>query len=144
MEYDNTDRGAAFPPRQNQKLIYQGSGQFGEKEVKLVFISDISQNSVPYTEVYQKVGVIFKNKYKEPTDNKPHFTGKIESVEKEIACWKTTKQDTGMEYLQWKIKEPQEKDLSSIDDDIPFGKELDRMAKEQEEESKNDSTKITW
>ena len=131
MEYDNTDRGAAFPPRNTQKLILQGNGQFGSKEVKLVFVSDTSKNGKDFIEVYQKIGCVFENTFKDPSDKKPHFTGKLEAPVKEIACWRMNKAETNLDYMQWKIKESFAKD---DDDDIPFGKDLDRMAEEVEEE----------
>jgi len=137
MEYDNNNRGAVFPPRNNQKLILQGNAEMDNKPFKVIIVSDESKSGNKYLEVYEKVGVLFTNSYKEPDDNKPHYTGELDKYDKRIAGWKQSKGD--MEYLAFRITDPLEnevvnttmKDLTPADlgdEEVPFGKELDEMA----------------
>ena len=135
MEYDNNNRGATFPPRPKQKMLFQGNGEIDNKPHKFVVVADESRDGKPFKEVYVKAGAIFNNSYKEPNDKKPHYTGKLEMFEKRIACWKQTKGD--MNYLSFRITEPQE-NVSELDDEIPFGKELDKMADDLKKEEKKD------
>tara|TARA_B100000287_G_scaffold408185_1_gene434281 strand:- start:1483 stop:1905 length:423 start_codon:yes stop_codon:yes gene_type:complete len=129
MEYDNNNRGATFPPRGKQKFILQGNGEIDHKPIKVVMVSDESKEGRKYIEIYEKIGVIFDNKYKEPNDKKPHYTGPLEKYNKRMACWKAKKDS--MEYMSFKISEPEERlDNKELDDEIPFGKELDEMAKD--------------
>tara|TARA_R100000278_G_scaffold81890_1_gene63049 strand:- start:130 stop:420 length:291 start_codon:yes stop_codon:yes gene_type:complete len=79
--------------------------------------------------VYVKAGAVFTNSYKEPNDKKPHFTGKLEMFDKRIACWESMKGD--MKYLQFRITGMDEVTpvkTNDLDDEVPFGKELDKMA----------------
>ena len=46
-----------------------------------------------------------------------------------MACWKAKKDS--MDYMSFKISEPEERlDNKELDDEIPFGKELDEMAED--------------
>ena len=129
MEYDNNNRGAVFPPRGKQKLIFQGNGEIDNKPVNVAIIQDESRDGKPFMGVYVKAGAVFTNSYKEPNDKKPHFTGKLEMFDKRIACWESMKGD--MKYLQFRITGMDEitpVKTNDLDDEVPFGKELDKMA----------------
>jgi len=112
MEYDNNNREAVFPPRDIQKFILQGSGEINNKPIKVVMISDESKSGKKYIEVYEKIGVMFTNTYKEPEDNKPHYTGELEKYNKKIAGWKQNKDLYN--YISFRITDPLEKETTII------------------------------
>ena len=58
-EYDDTNRGVAFPPFEDQGLILQGKLNVNGQDNKIVLIKDKTRNGNKIIEVYEKVAVLF-------------------------------------------------------------------------------------
>ena len=74
-QYDDTNRGVAFPPFENQAMILQGKLNIAGKEERIALVKNTTRNGKNLIEVYQKVGVLFPNKSE--NENAPHFTGPL-------------------------------------------------------------------
>lgn len=114
--YDNTDRGAVFPPR-NQQLILQGKIDSKGDTQNFVLVKANTQAGDPIIHVYQKVGALFPNK----SDNSkaPSYTGPLEQPGKSkrhLSAWKHSKD--GMNYMSISVNDPMGNGRQS-GDDIP-------------------------
>lgn len=126
-DYDDTNRGVAFPPRENQKLFLTGKLNINGQDQRTALVKNITPNGTKLIEVYQKIGVLFVNK-KQDNPDAPAFAGPIDDTNLRIAAWK--KEKDGMNYLSMSVSEnQQQKDPSPqqdfkvddpFDDDIPF------------------------
>jgi len=124
-DYDDTNRGAAFPPFPAQKLILQGKLNVDGRDIKCVLIKDQTKNGKSLIEVYQKIGVLFEND-KKGNESAPDYTGPIETTrELRLAAWK--KMANEKPYLSMNVSEKTEGgqknttfDEGNIDDEIPF------------------------
>jgi len=119
-DYDNTDKGAAFKPFQDQKLILQGKINDQGNDMKVVLIKDKTKNGKDIIEVFQKVGTLFPNEKKE-SDNAPDYTGPL--LNRRLAAWKRMKE--GSPYMTFGMSDnrPQAdqntKANMDLDDDLP-------------------------
>jgi len=96
-EYDNTNRGASFPPFPTQQLILQGKMNVEGHDKKVVLVKDQTKSGKVLIEVYQKIGVLFPND-KKGNENAPDYTGPLSEVlvmneDKRLAAWKKMKDD---------------------------------------------------
>tara|TARA_R110000796_G_scaffold26011_1_gene72645 strand:- start:1215 stop:1658 length:444 start_codon:yes stop_codon:yes gene_type:complete len=89
--YDNANKGAAFPPFPTQSLILQGKINVQGSDEKLVLVKDQTRDGKPIIEVYQKVGVLFVNDKKQ-TENAPDYSGPYLN-DMRMAAWKRMKDD---------------------------------------------------
>lgn len=124
-DYDNTDKGAAFKPFDQQKLILQGKINDAGTDRKIVLIKDQTKSGKQLIEVFEKVGTLFVNEKKE-AENAPDYTGPISGNvrDRRIAAWKRMKD--GAPYMTFALsdnrqKEQQQADALSLhNDQIPF------------------------
>lgn len=125
-DYDNTDKGAAFKPFEDQKLILQGKINDGGNERKVVLIKDKTKSGKQIIEVFEKAGTLFVNEKKE-SENAPDYTGPVSSNNRDrrLAAWKRMKD--GNPYMTFSIsdqrqqpEEPEVREPSFYQDDVPF------------------------
>jgi hypothetical protein len=124
-EYDDNNRGAAFPPFPSQKLILQGKLNVDGRDIKCVLVKDQTKGGKNLIEVYQKIGVLFDND-KKGNESAPDYTGPIEFPrELRLAAWKKMANDKP--YLSMNVSEKTEGGQGAAakvsledDDDIPF------------------------
>lgn len=104
-DYDNTDKGAAFKPFDQQKLILQGKINDAGTDRKIVLIKDQTKAGKQLIEVFEKVGTLFVNEKKE-TENAPDYTGPMN--ERRMAAWKRMKD--GAPYMTFALSDNKPKD----------------------------------
>jgi len=130
-EYDNTNRGAAFTPCPDQKLILQGKLNVEGNDGQVALIMAESKDGSKRIEVFQKVGVLFTNKGKADNAKAPDYSGPLDHNGKElrIAAWREMKGENA--YMSLTVSEnlkptdapvPQDnKEVAyDMDDKIPF------------------------
>jgi len=127
-EYDNTNSGAVFKPRDDMKMILQGPVNLEGNDRDFIIVTDKTQAGQNIMKLYQKVGAMFNND-KGDNENKPDYSGNIDDYatnkDMRVSGWKKNKD--GKKYITLSIQEkntnlslqklntPQE-----LDDDIPF------------------------
>lgn len=120
-EYDNTDKGAAFKPFDQQKLILQGKINDAGTERKIVLIKDQTKAGKQLIEVFEKVGTLFVNEKKE-SENAPDYTGPLNN--RRLAAWKRIKD--GNPYMTFGLSDQRQQDnapppRNDLEDDLaPF------------------------
>jgi uncharacterized protein (DUF736 family) len=124
-DYDNTNRGAAFPPFDTQQMILQGKLNIEGIDDNMVLVKDVTKSGKTVIGVYQRIGTLFQND--KSAENQPDYTGPVElrmfNAEKRLAAWKKMKD--GRPYLTMSVSDKQERQQESADaglvnDDIPF------------------------
>ena len=121
-DYDNTDKGAAFPPFETQRLILQGKINNNSQEMKVVLVADQTRDGKKLIEVYEKVGTLFENDQK-GNENAPNYTGPIGFVRR-LAAWRRMKE--GKPYMTFSVsdktqgQQQQQQEQGLPDDGIPF------------------------
>lgn len=126
MEYDNTNRGAAFPPRPEQIMILTGKMNMRGDDMNVVLVKDTDHKGQPIIGVYERVGVLYANDEK-TGDRDPDYKGPCKGMR--TAAWKETSKD-GLKYLSTKFSEKpdgqvqqpiqQTETAEAIDDAISF------------------------
>ena len=120
-DYDNTDKGAAFKPFEQQKLILQGKINDAGNERKIVLIKDQTKAGKQLIEVFEKVGTLFVNEKKE-SENAPDYTGPLNN--RRLAAWKRMKD--GNPYMTFGLSDQRQQDnapppRNDLEDDLaPF------------------------
>jgi hypothetical protein len=100
QQYDDTDRGAMFAPRENNVLVGQGKlNNNGAEEYHVIVKATLPSGKV-IREVYKKVGVLFENDSQNP--KAPHLSGDYE--DRRLAIWFATSQ-SGKDYMDAKISD---------------------------------------
>lgn len=99
-EYDNTNRGAAFPPFDDQKLILSGKINYQGTDRNVVLVSGSTKDGKKKIEIYQKVGILFENDRKD-LPAKPDYTGMIDNTDLRIAAWRG--ETEGKPYLSYQV-----------------------------------------
>lgn len=121
-DYDNTNKGAAFPPFETQRLILQGKINNGGNEMKVVLIADKTRDDKKIIEVYEKVGTLFENDQK-GNENAPNYTGPI-GLLRRLAAWRRMKD--GKPYMTFSVsdktqgQQQQQQEQGLPNDGIPF------------------------
>lgn len=122
-DYDNTNKGAAFPPFESQQMILQGKVNMEGEDSNIVLVRDTTKTGKTIIGVYQRVGTLFQND--KTAENQPDYTGPVElrmfNAEKRIAAWKKMKD--GRPYLTMSVSDKQVKqddNAGLVDDNIPF------------------------
>ena len=117
--YDNTDKGAVFPPSNNAKLILQGKVNNNGSEEYTAMVMSETKDGKRIIDIYQKVGTLFEND-KSDNDNAPDYTGPLSG--RRVAAWKKSKDD--MKYMSLSISDKKEgapqQAAQKLNDDIPF------------------------
>ena len=132
-EYDNVNDGVAFPPFEDMKMILQGKMNVEGRDGKYNVVRRVTQSGMEVMEVYEKVGVMFKND--NAKDSAPDYTGKLYDTadkqlpwtaphtDKRLAAWRRMKD--GKPYMSFNISDPQNKNDAQPNnslqgDEIPF------------------------
>ena len=121
-DYDNTDKGAAFPPFETQRLILQGKINDNSREMKVVLVADQTRDGKKLIEVYEKVGTLFENDQK-GNENAPNYTGPL-FLFRRLAAWRRMKE--GKPYMTFSVsdktqgQQQQQQEQGLPDDGIPF------------------------
>lgn len=116
-DYDNTNRGAAFPPFEKQKLILQGKINERGIDSKIVLVKDETKGGTTLIEVYQKVGVLFQND-KKKSETEPDYSGPLDTGMR-LAAWRKMKD--GKPFMTFSLSQPQERKQDDLPNDIiPF------------------------
>lgn len=120
-QYDNTDSGAVFPPRDNHKMILQGKANNNGNESQMIVTMSTLPDGRKIMDVYEKTGTLFPNQ-KKTSDSAPDYTGPIGT--RRIAAWKKTKDNLAYMSLSFSDKmeggNNVEQQAQPIDDDVPF------------------------
>lgn len=124
-DYDDTNRGVAFPPFADQSLILSGKLNVEGQEGRVALIKTKTASGKQLVEVYVKAGVLF------PSDgenaNAPDYSGPVDvsmaTRPMRLAGWKKMKD--GKPYMSLSISEPRTQSggraADDLDkDDIPF------------------------
>jgi hypothetical protein len=126
-EYDNTNDGVAFPPFEDMKMILQGKMNVEGRDGKYTVVRRVTQSGMEIMEVYEKVGVMFKNE--SDKDTAPDYTGKLydtadkqvpwsaPQTDKRLAAWRRMKD--GKPYMSFAISDPQNKSEAQANNSLP-------------------------
>ena len=98
QQYDDTDRGAIFKPKDNQLLVGSGKLNSNGQEEYHVFVKATLPDGRVIREIFKKVGVLFENE--NPHPKAPHLSGPYE--DRRIAVW-FAKSQSGLDYMDAKI-----------------------------------------
>jgi hypothetical protein len=121
-DYDNIDKGAAFPPFEKQGLILQGKINSNGTDMKIVLVKDETKGGKRLIEIYQKVGVLFEND-KKGNENAPDYAGPFEHIalQRRVAAWRRMKD--GKPYMTLSVSDSRGEQApvsNNIEDDIPW------------------------
>lgn len=133
MEYDNTNRGAAFPPMAQQNLLLTGSIDIdGNGKKSLALVTDTDKQDRNVLVVYQRVGTLYLNEDATEDNKQPAYSGPMDG-DMRLAAWRS-ESDKGTKYLSLK-REPKftsngasqptqavvaKQSQQIVSDDIPF------------------------
>ncbi len=131
MEYDNTNRGAVFPPMEQQRLLLTGSIDIdGEGKKGLALVTDTDKQGRDVFVVYQRAGVLYLNEDATDENKQPAYSGPMDG-DMRIAAWRS-ESDKGVKFLSLKreakqssnghaapIQTPRPQQII-VADDIPF------------------------
>ena len=129
-EYDNTNKGAVFPPfSSDDKLMLTGKLDMEGQEHKLAVVKEKTKNGKIILKVYTEFCALFEND--SATEGAPKYSGALnERFNKDkpmrLAAWKRQTKD-GKNMLSLQVSEKLSKQNSTttndslpIDDEIPF------------------------
>lgn len=118
-EYDQTNRGAVFPPYKETKMILSGKANNNGEDVNLVFTASTTKDGKQIIDIYQKVGTLFQHD-KKGNEKAPDYTGPFGN--RRISTWRQMKGD--LKYMSLQFSDKTEKNdapnSKPIDDMIPF------------------------
>ena len=101
MEYDNTNRGAVFPPMEQQRLLLTGSIDIdGEGKKGLALVTDTDKQGRDVFVVYQRVGVLYLNEDATEDNKQPAYSGPMDG-DMRLAAWRS-ESDKGVKFLTLK------------------------------------------
>jgi hypothetical protein len=129
VEYDNTNRGAVFPPLEQQRLLLTGSMDFdGEGKKSLALVTDTDKQGRDVFVVYQRVGVLYMNEDATPNNKQPAYSGPMDG-DMRLAAWRS-ESEKGTKFLSLKREAkqggspqaaaPNPNANQPLDDSIPF------------------------
>jgi len=128
VDYDNTNRGAVFPPMEQQRLLLTGSIDMdGEGKKSLALVTDTDKEGRDVFVVYQRVGVLYMNEDATPENKQPAYSGPMDG-DMRLAAWRA-ESDKGTKYLSLK-REPKQSKVTPqsvqperpvlTNDEVPF------------------------
>ena len=129
MDYVNTNRGAVFPPMEQQRLLLTGSLDFdGQGKKSLALVTDTDKQGRDVFVVYQRVGVLYMNEDATDANKQPAYSGPMDG-DMRLAAWRS-ESEKGTKYLSLKREAKQGGSLQTaapspaasqnLDDTIPF------------------------
>lgn len=100
-DYDNTNRGAVFPPMEQQRLLLTGSIDMdGEGKKSLALVTDTDKEGRDIFVVYQRVGCLYMNEDATDENRQPAYSGPMDGNMR-LAAWRA-ESDKGVKYLSLK------------------------------------------
>jgi len=129
VDYDNTNRGAVFPPMEQQRLLLTGSMDFdGQGKKSLALVTDTDKQGRDVFVVYQRVGVLYMNEDATDANKQPAYSGPMDG-DMRLAAWRS-ESEKGTKYLSLKREAkqggspqaaaPNPAASQDLDDTIPF------------------------
>jgi hypothetical protein len=131
LEYDNTNRGAVFPPMEQQRLLLTGSIDIdGEGKKGLALVTDTDKQGRDVFVVYQRAGVLYLNEDATDENKQPAYSGPMDG-DMRLAAWRS-ESDKGVKFLSLKREAKQSSNghaapaqaprpqQTIVADDIPF------------------------
>ena len=128
-DYDETNKGALFPLREEYKVFQQGKVNIDGQDHRVIAVKRNNKDGKPIVELYRAIGTLKKNDGK--TGNQPDARGMVESMSvdsvKSMAAWKKTSKN-GNDFLsvafqeieRQQVAQSEEPSSNMPDDDIPF------------------------
>jgi hypothetical protein len=120
-QYDNTDSGAVFPPRENHQMILSGKANNNGKDSQVIITKSTLPDGRVIMDVYEKTGTLFPND-KKTSDKAPDYTGPIGT--RRVAAWRKSKDNMNYMSLSFSDKmeggAPNGQQQQPVDDSIPF------------------------
>ena len=129
-EYDNTNRGAGFPPYDEEKMVLTGKINVDGLDVDVMYVAGTTKSGQRVLRIYQKMGIMFEQE--DTTNGKPNYSGPLDNTgafieNKKIAAWKKTT-EAGLNMISLQVTDrtqvtPNDTNTQSertIDDVIPF------------------------
>lgn len=129
-EYDNTNRGAGFPPYDEEKMVLTGKINVDGLDVDVMYVAGTTKSGQRVLRIYQKMGIMFEQE--DTTNGKPNYSGPLDNTgafieNKKIAAWKKTT-EAGLNMISLQVtdrtqvtpKDTETQSERTIDDVIPF------------------------
>ena len=125
-EYDNTNRGAGFPPYEEEKMVLTGKINVdGLDTDDVIYVAGTTKSGQRVLRIYQKMGIMFEQE--DTSNGKPNYSGPLDDTgtfveNKKVAAWKKTT-DAGLNMISLQVTDRTQvtpKDSTDIDDVIPF------------------------
>ena len=127
--YDNTNRGAGFPPYDEEKMVLTGKINVDGLDTDVIYVAGTTKSGQRVLRIYQKMGIMFEQD--DVTNGKPNYSGPLDDTgtfveNKKVAAWKKTT-DAGLNMISVQVTDrTQVTPKSSVanalgdDDSIPF------------------------
>ena len=120
-QYDNTDSGAVFPPRDNHQMILSGKANNNGKDSQVIVTKSTLPDGRVIMDIYEKTGTLFPNE-KKTSDKAPYYTGPVGT--RRVAAWRKSKDNINYMSLSFSDKmeggAPNGQQQQPVDDSIPF------------------------
>ena len=120
-QYDNTDSGAVFPPRDNHQMILSGKANNNGKDSQVIVTKSTLPDGRVIMDIYEKTGTLFPNE-KKTSDKAPDYTGPVGT--RRVAAWRKSKYNMNYMSLSFSDKmeggAPNGQQQQPVDDSIPF------------------------
>lgn len=120
-QYDNTDSGAVFPPRENHQMILSGKANNNGKDSQVIVTKSTLPDGRVIMDIYEKTGTLFSNE-KKTSDKAPDYTGPVGT--RRVAAWRKSKDNMNYMSLSFSDKmeggAPNGQQQQPVDDSIPF------------------------
>ena len=120
-QYDNTDSGAVFPPRDNHQMILSGKANNNGKDSQVIVTKSTLPDGRVIMDIYEKTGTLFP-KEKKTSDKAPDYTGPVGA--RRVAAWRKSKDNMNYMSLSFSDKmeggAPNGQQQQPVDDSIPF------------------------
>jgi len=121
-QYDNTDSGAVFPPRDNHQMILSGKANNNGHDSQVIVTKSTLPDGRVIMDIYEKTGTLFPNDKKGDNAKAPDFTGPVGT--RRVAAWRKSKDNMNYMSLSFSDKmegnAPNGQQQQPIDDSIPF------------------------
>ncbi len=108
-QYDDTNRGALFPPRNkpnssepNTRVILTGTIDDNGQEKRVAAIMVTTKDGKDIIDLYEKVGTLYKNDDKK-TDKHPDYSGPFGN--RRVSVWTKQAKETGLNYMSCSLSD---------------------------------------
>ena len=129
-EYDNTNRGAGFPPYDEEKMVLTGKINVDGLDTDVIYVAGTTNSGQRVLKIYQKMGIMFEQE--DTSNGKPNYSGPLDNTgafieNKKVAAWKKTT-EAGLNMISLQVTDrtqvtPNDTNTQgerTIDDVIPF------------------------